>query len=69
MAIDLVCGMEVDEKTAKNISTYNGEKYYFCSKHCKEQFDSDPQKYILKKKSTSSPPSPKGEGIALFRKE
>jgi YHS domain-containing protein len=48
MATDPVCGMTVDEKTAKWISDYKGMKYYFCDKHDKEEFDKDPEKYISK---------------------
>ncbi len=46
MAIDPVCMMQVDEKTAKYQSEYKGGKYYFCAPGCKEAFDKDPQKYI-----------------------
>jgi phenol hydroxylase P3 protein len=27
-------------------SDYNGEKYHFCSDHCKEIFDHEPEKYV-----------------------
>jgi YHS domain-containing protein len=46
MAIDPVCGMSVDEKTAAATSTYEGKTYYFCSQACKESFDRQPQKYL-----------------------
>lgn len=46
MAIDPVCNMTVDEKTAKITSEYNGKKYYFCAPGCKKAFDEDPSKYI-----------------------
>lgn len=46
MAVDLVCGMEVDEQTAKWTSEYQGKTYYFCSPGCKSSFDKDPDKYI-----------------------
>jgi YHS domain-containing protein len=45
MAIDPVCGMEVDEKNAKQRSTYQGQTYFFCSRDCKEEFDEAPQDY------------------------
>jgi Cu+-exporting ATPase len=45
MAIDPVCGMEVDEKTSQDRSTFNGETYYFCSSDCKEEFDAAPEDY------------------------
>lgn len=48
MAIDPVCGMEVDEKTAKWITDYEGKTYYFCAPGCKASFDKDPQKYLAK---------------------
>jgi YHS domain-containing protein len=46
MAIDPVCDMEVDEKTAQWKSEYQGKTYYFCSPGCKSSFDKDPQKYL-----------------------
>lgn len=46
MAIDPVCGMEVDEKTAVHKSEYKGKRYYFCAPGCKAAFDKDPEKYV-----------------------
>lgn len=46
MAIDLVCGMEVDEKTAVHTTAYEGKTYYFCAPGCKRSFDKEPQKYL-----------------------
>jgi YHS domain-containing protein len=46
VAIDPVCGMEVDEKTAPAKSTYEGRIYYFCAPGCKEEFDENPEAYI-----------------------
>jgi YHS domain-containing protein len=46
MAIDLVCGMEVDEGTAKFFSEHKGRKFFFCGKMCKEEFDDDPEKFL-----------------------
>lgn len=43
---DLICGMTVDPKTAQFQSTYQGKQYYFCSEHCKKQFDEDPKQYL-----------------------
>jgi len=50
MAIDPVCKMEVDEKTAAAMSDYNGKKYYFCAVGCKKAFDADPGEFIGGKK-------------------
>ena len=48
MAIDPVCGMEVDEKKPAATSEYQGKTYYFCSPGCKAQFDKDPETYLGK---------------------
>jgi len=44
--LDVVCNMEIDEKTAKYTSEYNGKKYYFCAPMCKKKFDRSPAKFI-----------------------
>jgi YHS domain-containing protein len=46
MAIDPVCKMDVDEKTAPAKSEYKGKTYYFCAPGCKKAFDADPEKYL-----------------------
>lgn len=46
MAIDPICKMMVDEKTAKFTSTYKGKTYFFCAPGCKKKFDSNPELYI-----------------------
>ena len=45
MAKDPICGMMVEEKTAKWISEYNGKKYYFCNENCKITFDKNPKRF------------------------
>lgn len=42
---DPVCGMMVEEENAAATSEYEGTTFYFCSKDCKEEFDSDPSSY------------------------
>jgi YHS domain-containing protein len=46
MAIDPICGMQVDEKTAVHTSEYHGQKYYFCAPGCKRSFDKEPDRYL-----------------------
>ena len=48
MAIDPVCKMEVDPKTAPAKSEYKGVTYYFCNIKCKERFDKDPERFLKK---------------------
>lgn len=43
---DLICGMMVDTKTAQFKSIFEEKTYYFCSEHCKKQFDEDPKQYL-----------------------
>jgi YHS domain-containing protein len=42
---DPICGMNVDETTAKYKSERKGRKYVFCSSMCKEEFEKNPEKY------------------------
>lgn len=49
MSIDPVCGMEVKKESSAGSSTYKGVTYYFCSSHCKEEFDKEPEKYLEEK--------------------
>ncbi len=51
MEKDLVCGMNVDPKTAAAQSEYQGKTYYFCSPGCKQAFDKEPEKYVGKEQS------------------
>jgi YHS domain-containing protein len=46
MAIDPVCKMKVDEKTAKFKGEYQGKTYYFCALGCKKEFEKSPKKYL-----------------------
>ena len=45
-AKDPVCGMTVDRETTPHRSDRHGETVYFCSAHCKKQFDADPERYL-----------------------
>jgi len=44
-AIDPICKMKVEEKSAKFKSEHEGKTFYFCSAGCKSKFDSDPHRY------------------------
>lgn len=46
MAIDPVCGMEVDAKSAAGTAEYEGETFYFCSAECRREFAEDPESYL-----------------------
>jgi YHS domain-containing protein len=50
VAIDPVCHMEVEKKSARYTSVYEGETYYFCAPGCKHVFEEDPSKYIASDK-------------------
>lgn len=43
---DLICGMMVDTKTAQFKSFFQEKTHFFCSEHCKKQFDEDPKQYV-----------------------
>jgi uncharacterized membrane protein YraQ (UPF0718 family)/YHS domain-containing protein len=46
-ATDPVCGMKVDRAKALRLESA-GRTYYFCSEHCRSQFESDPGRYMGK---------------------
>jgi putative ABC transport system ATP-binding protein len=43
---DPVCGMRVDEWTARIFSDHHGSRYHFCTARCKERFDENPGSYL-----------------------
>ncbi len=52
---DPVCGMNVDQHTAKHRHTHEGHTYYFCNPRCREKFIADPAKYLAPERA---PPAP-----------
>jgi len=46
MATDPVCRMQVEKDKAAAKAEYKGQTYYFCAVGCKEQFETDPEKYL-----------------------
>ena len=56
MAIDPVCGMEVDVTNPAATSEYNGQTYYFCSLGCKVSFDQEPLSYLTESQARGSEP-------------
>ena len=46
VAIDPVCGMEVETKSAKFTTDYKGKKYYFCAPGCKVAFEEHPEQFV-----------------------
>jgi len=48
MAVDPVCKMKVDEKSAAAKYEYKGKTYYFCAVGCKETFVKNPDQYLKK---------------------
>jgi putative ABC transport system ATP-binding protein len=43
---DPVCGMRVDQWTARIFSEYAGQRSTFCSQRCLERFEATPEQYI-----------------------
>jgi YHS domain-containing protein len=56
MAKDLVCNMDVEERTAKWKTVYKGKTYYFCALGCKKAFEEEPELYINAKASDEAHP-------------
>jgi YHS domain-containing protein len=45
-AIDPVCGMTVEIKSARHRATHEGHDYYFCNPRCREKFLADPVRFL-----------------------
>ncbi len=47
MAVDPVCGAEVNEESAaREEAQFWGVPFYFCSAQCRAAFQREPQKYV-----------------------
>jgi len=46
--VDPVCGMAEGDMAYTDFSIAQNDTVWFCSPHCKEQFDKDPAKYAKK---------------------
>lgn len=50
MAIDPVCGVEIDEVMADELGAerivYGDRTYLFCCAYCRERFEADPARYL-----------------------
>ncbi|MDP9136767.1 MAG: YHS domain-containing protein, partial [Pseudomonadota bacterium] len=54
-AIDPVCGMTVDPRTAKHRGEHGGRTYYFCSSGCKTKFLAEPARYLAEAEPVVEP--------------
>ena len=57
IAIDPVCGMKVNQQTAKHHAEVDGRIWYFCSARCREKFIADPQAYLEGKAAPAPAPA------------
>jgi uncharacterized membrane protein YraQ (UPF0718 family)/YHS domain-containing protein len=55
-ATDPVCGMKVDRSKALT-AEHAGRTYYFCSEHCRSQFQTDPDGHTRKGRSPAEAPA------------
>jgi len=46
---DPVCRMTIEDKDAVATSAHKNTTYYFCSKYCKNKFDSNPDAFLVEK--------------------
>lgn len=44
--IDPVCGMTVDPASAAGSVSHDGKTYHFCSRHCRDKFAADPNRFL-----------------------
>ncbi|WP_041803085.1 heavy metal translocating P-type ATPase [Rhodopseudomonas palustris] len=60
LAIDPVCGMNVDTSAGKPQFDYHGTTYHFCCNGCRSKFAADPESYLDKSKAKPQPAAPEG---------
>ena len=46
MALDPVCGMEVNPDEAPASARYEGQTYFFCSEDCYHDFMQEPEEFL-----------------------
>ena len=47
MAVDPVCGMEVDVDSSEVVTAvFRGQTFYFCAPGCKDAFEAEPSRYL-----------------------
>jgi P-type Cu+ transporter len=59
-AIDPVCGMKVSVSPSAPQHEYAGQKFYFCSEHCRKRFIAEPAAYLKSPEPSSVPGEKKG---------
>ena len=59
-AIDPVCGMTVDTRTAKHRVEHKGQTQYFCAAGCAAKFQANPGKYLSPRAETAQENVPEG---------
>ncbi len=65
LALDPVCGMNVDPVTAASSVAHAGATYYFCSRGCGEKFKAQPEKFLSPSApSTATPTQAQGQAPA-----
>ncbi len=55
MAIDPVCGMILNPKSASARTEHAGRVYYFCSQSCRKTFEANPNRYMGKTEANVAP--------------
>ena len=60
-AIDPVCGMTVDPRTAAGSHVHAGRTYWFCATSCLDRFRADPDRYLASRAGAGAhAPTPEG---------
>lgn len=65
---DVVCGMTIESGTAAGQSQHEGRSFYFCSAKCKEQFDTEPNRYAARATSLADSAEPLEQHEPRFTK-
>ena len=63
-AKDPVCGMQVEMELAPASAAVDGQRYWFCSDHCRERFVAEPTRYLSDEADQAARPAPQPEATA-----
>jgi len=67
MAIDPVCGMQVDEQSSTATAVHAGKTWYFCSARCQHEFEANPSKYAQSDETVKPEPHGHAHGMTAAK--
>jgi P-type Cu+ transporter len=61
---DVVCGMEIDPRSASGTLDYRGQTYYFCHPSCQARFKAEPESFLTAERHPTEPDNRSASGAS-----